>query len=232
MLDSKAFRSISYGLYLISSHSGGVVAGCTVNTFAQLTSKPFQVSVTMNKENRTTQIIQKSGMYTAVSLSEHAPMELIGTFGFQRSHEINKFESFLVEYDSRGIPHVKEHVLARFAVKVTQEIDLGTHCMFIGDVEEAEVFSNDKPMTYAYYHEVKGGKTPPRASSYIPDIDGAEPTKGVSTMSESAEETATTPRYAWRCTVCGHIEEVDELPDDFVCPVCGVGKDMFERIEL
>ena len=75
-------------------------------------------------------------------------------------------------------------------------------------------------MTYAYYHQVKGGKTPPKASSYIAE-DAAPATQGKPAA-----------KYAWRCTVCGHIEYADELPDDFVCPICGVGKDKFERVEL
>ena len=80
-------------------------------------------------------------------------------------------------------------------------------------------------MTYAYYHQVKGGKTPPKASSFLPDdLQTASASKG--------GPEAATPKFAWRFTVCGHIEYVDELPDDFVCPVCGVGKDMFEKIEL
>lgn len=216
MLDTNAFRSISYGLYLVSSYVEGKAAGCTVNTFAQVTSDPLQVSVAINKENHTASVIREAGMYTAVSLSQKASMELIGRFGFFCSRDVDKFEPFSVQLDGFGFPYIAEQTVARFTVKVSDSVDLGTHILFIGTVIEAEILSDDEPMTYAHYHAVKGGKTPPKAPSFIAD----------------AAEAGEAPRFAWRCTVCGHIEEADELPDDFVCPVCGVGKELFERIEL
>lgn len=223
MIDTNAFRSISYGLYLISSHTDEGSAGCTVNTFAQVTSNPLQVSVAVNKENHTASVIREAGMYTAVSLAKSASMDLIGKFGFFCSRDVDKFAPFATKRDGFGLPYVSEQAVARFTVKVSDSIDLGTHILFIGTVVECEVLSDEEPMTYAYYHAVKGGKTPPKASSYLAEDDG-EGAAGADTEAEAQ------PRIAWRCTVCGHIEEVDELPDDFECPVCGVGKEMFERI--
>ena len=160
-------------------------------------------------------------------------MELIGTFGFHCSNDRDKFAACKADFDAEGVPYVAEQACARFSARVVQEIDLGTHVLFVGEVEEAERLGAGEPMTYAYYHQVKGGKTPPKASSYVPDAAPAP----VSAMSAdaaaqggSAQKAA--PRYAWRCKVCGHIEYADELPDDFTCPVCMVGKDMFERVEL
>ena len=115
--------------------------------------------------------------------------------------------------------------MSHVSVRVTQAVNLGTHILYIGEVEEAARVCAGDPMTYAYYHQVKGGKTPPKASSYLPEATEAAP-------AASASEDAPTPKYAWRCTVCGHIEYGDELPDDFACPICSVGPDMFERIEL
>lgn len=220
MIDSKAFRSISYGLYLIASCAEGKTAGCVVNSFAQVTSKPFQVSVAVNKENHTCSIIRKSGKYTATVLAEGATMELIGRFGFKSSRDLDKFELCATKNDEFGLPYVLEHTVARFSVVVSDSFDFGTHIMFIGAVTEAEVLSNDTPMTYSYYHIVKGGKTPPQASSYIPDKE---------------EEIEKTPDLvatkAWYCTVCGHIEYADKLPKDFTCPVCGAGVEFFELVE-
>lgn len=221
MIDKKAFRTMSYGLYIIGAKNEDRMAGCVVNTFQQVTSSPFQVGVTLNKENETTAVVLASGRFSASCLSEAATMELIGKFGFHSSAEIDKFGACQYKTDDAGIPYVAEQCVARFAMHVVQTVDLGTHIMFIGEVDEAETLSGDAPMTYAYYHQVKGGKTPPRASSYLPDEPPAPPREG-----------ASKPKYAWRCQVCGYIEYADELPDDFVCPVCGVGKDMFERIEL
>lgn len=225
MIEANAFHCLSYGLYIVSSEANGKAAGCVANTFAQVTSTPLQVSVTLNKDNATTSVVREAGRYTASCLSEEATMELIGTFGFHSSSEIDKFAEVEEGVDEAGVPYVAAQACAWFSVRIVQEIDLGTHIMFIGEVEQAERIGADAPMTYAFYHQVKGGKTPPKASSYLPEeLGGDQP---VASGVPSGKT-----RVAWRCTVCGHIEYVDELPDDFMCPICGVGKDMFERIEV
>lgn len=224
MIDAKAFRSLSYGLYIVTAESAGKRAGCVINTFAQVTSTPAQASIAINKENATTGVILASGRFEVSVLAQDAPMELIGRFGFHSSIEIDKFADTLVEEDEAGVPYVAEHAVAHFRVRVKETLDLGTHVFIMGEVEESSVLSQGEPMTYAYYHQVKGGKTPPKASSYeAPEAAAKESPRGAD---------APVPRVAWRCTVCGHIEYVDELPDDFVCPICGVGKELFERVEL
>ncbi|BAK44236.1 flavin reductase [Eggerthella sp. YY7918] len=225
MIDSTAFHSLSYGLYIIGAQAGDKRAGCVVNTFQQVTSSPLQVSVALNKENATTAVIQEAGRFTASCLSEDATMELIGTFGFHCSADRDKFAECAFNCDEAGVPYVADQCAARFSARVVQTLDVGSHILFVGEVEEAERVCDGQPMTYAYYHQVKGGKTPPKASSYLPDEAKAAPAP-----TEDAD--APKPKYAWRCTVCGHMEYVDELPDDFICPVCGVGKDMFERVEV
>lgn len=224
MIDVDAFRTISYGLYLISSYVEDKAAGCTVNTFVQVTADPLQVSVAVNKDNHTASVIQQAGMYTAVSLSESASMDLIGKFGFYCSRDVDKFECFNTGTDDLGLPYIAEQAVARFSVKVTDSIDLGTHILFIGTVVEAAMLSDEVPMTYAYYHTIKGGKTPPKAATYVAEKR--------STISAVEGDVKPAGRTAWRCTICGHIEDVAELPNDYVCPICGVGKELFERIEL
>ncbi len=227
MVDKSAFHSLSYGLYVIGAKDGERAAGCVANTFQQVTSSPLQVSVALNKENVTTDVILDSGRFTASCLAQDAPMELIGTFGFHTSADTDKFGAWKSAVDEAGVPYLDEQCVARFSVRVVQAVNLGTHILYIGEVEDAQKVCAGDPMTYAYYHQVKGGKTPPKASSYLGDEAPAAPAVPAA---EDAADIA--PKYGWRCTVCGHIEYVDELPDDFVCPVCGVGKDMFERVEL
>lgn len=222
MIDKKAFHSLSYGLYIISSESDGRAAGCVCNTFAQVTSDPLQVSVALNKQNATTDVIRQAGRFAVACLSEDATMELIGVFGFHTSADTDKFSQVPFARDEAGIPYVTEAAVARFSAQVTAELDLGSHVLFIGKVTEAEPMGQGNPMTYAYYHAVKGGKTPPKASSYLGDEAPAA----------AAGAAGGKTRVAWRCTICGHIEYVDELPDDFTCPVCGMGKEVFERIEV
>ena len=225
MFDKKAFHSLSYGMYVIGTRFDNKDYGCVANTFAQVTSSPLQVSVALNKENATTAAVRQAGRFTASCLSEQADMQLIGTFGFHTSTELDKFAQHASARDEAGLPYVAEQCCAWFSAKVVSELDLGTHVLFVGEVEEcATVADAAAPMTYAFYHQVKGGKTPPKASSYL-----GEEQPAVAPAESSVSEQ---PKVAWRCTICGHMEYVDELPDDFVCPVCGVGKEFFERVEL
>ena len=222
MIDTKAFRTLSYGLYIISAKDGDKAAGCVVNTFNQVTSKPARVSVAVNKENFTTGVILASGRFEAAVLAQDAPFELIGRFGFRTSADFDKFADVQYELDAAGVPYVTEHVVAHFGARVIETIDVGTHMLIVGEVEESSVISTATPLTYAYYHEVKGGKTPPKASSYEPE----------ETAAPAPEAAKPATKIAWRCTICGAIVEMDELPEDFKCPVCGKGREVFERIEI
>lgn len=223
MIDKKAFHSLSYGLYIITAEADGAAAGCVCNTFQQVTSEPLQVSVALNKQNATTETIRAAGRFAVSVLSQDATMELIGKFGFHCSKDVDKFADFAIERDGTGVPYVAEQAVARFSAHVVDELDLGSHILFVAEVDEAEALAAGDPMTYAYYHLVKGGKTPPKASSYLGADEPAQ-----APAAEGSGET----RIAWRCTICGHIEYVDELPDDFECPICGMGKEVFERIEV
>lgn len=155
-------------MYIISTVHEGEKAGCVVNTVTQVTSTPLQVMVAINKQNVTAQVLQKSGVFHAIALTEEAPMTLIAQFGYRSSSELNKFEDFEEKTDSNGCPYVTEGAAAEFTCKVVQQVDVGTHILFIAEVEDAEVLSQDNPMSYSYYHTVKKGMTPPKASSYLP----------------------------------------------------------------
>ena len=176
MMDNTAFHTLSYGLYIVASKAEDGAAGCVVNTFQQVTSTPLQVSVALNKENATTGTVRAAGRFTAACLTQSAGMELIGTFGFRSSKDLDKFATCETAFDASGMPYVAEQACARFSARVVQEVDLGTHVLFVGEVEEAERLCAEAPMTYAYYHQVKGGKTPPKASSYLPGEDAPTPT--------------------------------------------------------
>lgn len=221
MVDTKAFRSLSYGLYIVTAQTDEVRAGCVVNTFQQVTSAPPQVGIAINKENRTTDAILEAGMFEVSVLSEDAPMELIGRFGFHSSADTDKYADIAMAEDGQGVAYVAEHAVAHFCVKVTGTLDLGTHVHVLGEVVESEVLSAEPPMTYAYYHQVKGGKTPPKASSFEP-VD--EP---------AAVQSSAPAAKAWRCTICGHIETgyPDGLPEDYKCPICGMGREFFVPVE-
>lgn len=239
MIDTKAFRSMSYGLYLISTLEGSRPVGCAVNTLVQVASEPPRVSVAINKENCTAQALQKTGRFVATVLSQDATMELIGAFGFHTSRDTDKFAGFATATDAAGVSYVSEQAVARFSAKVIETVDVGTHLLFIAEVEEAERLSKGEPMTYAYYHQVKGGKTPPKAPSYEAPEHTEGATEGAAAEGAAPEEVSEQPasqdaasgagRIGWRCSICGYVIYQDELSEDFACPVCGVGREMFER---
>ena len=155
MIDQTAFFSLSYGLYIVGATDGERRAACVANTFQQVTSSPLQVSVALNKENATTDVILDSGRFTVSCLAQDATMELIGTFGFRCSTDLDKFASCETGVDAAGVPFVAEQCVARFSVRVVQAVNLGTHILYIGEVEEAEKLCAGDPMTYAYYHLVR-----------------------------------------------------------------------------
>ncbi len=228
-MNLKALYLISYGLYVIGSRKGDRLNGQTANTVIQVSSQPPTISVCINKENLTHEFIRDSGVFTVSVLSQDTPLSLIGRFGFKSGRDIDKFDGVNYRVGETQSPIVLDHTLAYMEAKVTQEIDAGTHTIFIGKLVGADVMKEGEPMTYAYYHQVKRGTTPKTAPSYI----------------EERKEVA--PRMAkYKCTVCGYIYDpekgdsdggikpgtpFEQIPDDWVCPVCGAAKSEFEKID-
>ena len=218
-MDTKALYQITYGLFVVSSAYKNEQSGCVVNTLTQLTNTPEQLSVAMSKENYTAELIEKSGVFSAVVLSEEADLNLIGRFGFKCGRDFPKYKGIDHNRDANGIPYHTAAASARFSCRVTQKVDVGTHFIFIGTLEDAEVLSDVKPLTYEYYRKVIKGSTPKNAPSYQ--------MKNKTIYKENVKM-----KKKFRCLICGYEVEVegDSLPEDFVCPVCGVGPDQFEEV--
>ncbi|WP_251213397.1 flavin reductase family protein [Adlercreutzia murintestinalis] len=158
-IDVQAFHSLTYGLFVIASKlPDGRKVGCIANTFQQVASEPPQASVALNKDNITTKAIIDAGRFTASVLSEEATMELIGVFGFHNSLEREKFAAMDHDVDASHLPFLKQQCMATFSVRVEQAVDVGTHLLLIGPIEEAHVLCDATPLTYAYYHTVLRGK--------------------------------------------------------------------------
>lgn len=141
-------------------------------------------------------------------LLDDIDMDVIRRFGFQSGKDVNKFDGIDYEVDCQNIKQITEGIAASFSVKVISMTDVGTHIMFVGDVIDCKVINEGEVLTYANYHNKKNGTTPKNASSYQAD----------------------TSKHGWRCTVCGFILEADELPEDFICPVCKQPASVFEKI--
>ena len=207
-MDTKAFHKLSYGLYILTTSYNGKYAGCVVNTAMQVTSKPARISVTVNKENATEKMLEESCFFAVTALTQDAGMELIGKFGFQTSAETDKFAGFLTAVDENGVKYVTERAAARISCRVIRTVDLGSHVLFVGEVTGAETLDSAEPMTYAYYHQVKKGVTPKNSPAYQEEIG----------------------KKGWRCSVCGYVLESEEIPADYVCPICGQGRDKLEKL--
>jgi len=228
-MNLKALYKLGYGLYVVCSRKGDKLNGQIANTVFQITSEPPTVAVSINKNNLTHEFIKESKVLTVSVISQDTPLSFIGHFGFKSGRDIDKLEGISYKTGETQAPVVTDNTLAYLEAKVIQEVDVRTHTIFIGEVVGADVLKEGEPMTYAYYHQVKRGTTPKTAPSYI------------------EEKKETVPKMAkYRCTVCGYIYDpelgdpdggikpgtpFEEIPDDWVCPVCGVSKSDFERIE-
>lgn len=165
-MDRTAFYTLTYGLHIISAQFEGKDFGCVVNTLAQVTSAPPKMAVAIHKNNFTKQMVEKAGYFAAVALTQDADMKLIGSFGFKSSRDTDKFAAYPFARDENGVAYITQFVAARFSLRLSGKLDLGTHVMLIGDVLDAQVLSDGEPLTYAYYQTVKKGVTPKNAPSY------------------------------------------------------------------
>ena len=166
-MDATALYKFQSGLYVVSAQIGDDVGACIINTGLQLTSTPLQVEVVVNKQNHTEGVIAKAGHFALTVVTESANMLYIGRFGFRTSADYDKFDGIACERTILGDPYTPENAACVLACDVVSTLDVGTHTIFVGEVKDAKVLSNDTPMTYAYYHTVLKGKTPAKASSFI-----------------------------------------------------------------
>ena len=168
-MDTRALFKFTSGLYVVSASDGTRESGCVVNTGLQLTSEPLQVMVAVNKQNHTQGVIQEAGHFALCPITQEADMPYIGRFGFRTSTAFAKFDGIEKRETILGDPYTPTASACVLACEVVQTLDVGTHMLFVGEVKDAAVLSDDPHMTYGYYHTVLKGKTPPKASSYVPE---------------------------------------------------------------
>ena len=213
-MNTKIFRNMSYGVYIVGTMDGDRPTGCVANSVMQITSSPATIAASINHDNYTNECIEKAGVFSFSILSEASPAELIGKFGFQSGKEINKFDGVDFELVS-GAPVLKQ-TCGYVVCKVVDKMETSTHTVFLGEVIAAEVYDTSVPeMTYSYYHKVVKGKSPKNAPTYLPEEEEA-PKQAVS-------------KYV--CRICGYVYEGDELPADFICPICKQGADKFKKVD-
>ena len=166
VLDMKALFSLTYGMYIVSTAEDGRLNGQIANTVMQITSEPLCVATCLNKANLTTELIQKSGIFSVAVLEEDVPMTFIGQFGFKSGRDIDKFANVQYEPGPTGAPLIKDWSIAAFDAKVVHTLEMPSHMLFVGEVQSARWFKEAAPLTYAGYHLVKKGKSPKTAPTF------------------------------------------------------------------
>lgn len=226
--DIEAFFRISYGLYVVSSGYKDKLNGYVSNAVFQVTADPAQFAVCCSKNNYTAQLIGDSGAFSISVLKKDTSQDIIGIFGYQSGRDIDKFEKAEYITGSTGAPILIDDTLAWFECRVVNTVDVGTHLLFTAEIVASELTDpSAEPLTYSYYRDVRKGRSPKNAPTYIPhESDEADSGKGM-----------------YRCLVCGYVYDpvkgdpghgieaggdFNELGDDWQCPVCGTEKGNFE----
>jgi flavin reductase (DIM6/NTAB) family NADH-FMN oxidoreductase RutF/rubredoxin len=233
----QTFSKLSYGLYIVSSKKGDKLNGQIADCIMQITADPPAIAASINKKNLTHQYIRESKVFTVSILSKSATLKFIGHFGFKSGRELDKFKDMNYKLGKTGVPIVLDNTIGFLECELIDSYDVGSHTIFVGKVVGADTFNDHEPMTYDYYHKVIKGKTDKNAPTYI-----KEEKKEVFTSVNPAGNNMA----KYRCTVCDYIYDpeigdpnsgiepgtpFEALPDDWLCPVCGVGKDKFVKEE-
>ena len=205
-MDKNAMNALSYGLFVLTVSLNGKDNGCIINTATQVTAEPNRIAIALNKLDHTHDMLMKADSFSISVISEEADFELFKHFGFQSGRDVDKFADFA---DCRRVAGgqlvVTKGTNAYISAEIQQRIDLDTHTLFIAKVTDAEKLSEAASATYAYYH----GNIKPK-----PQKVGIAPSG----------------KIIWRCTICGYEYEGDELPEDFICPICNHPASDFEKV--
>lgn len=205
--NTKAMYKLSYGLFVCTAKQGDKMNGCIINTAVQVASEPNRISIAINKANYTHDMVKATGECNISVISTSAGFEMFKHFGFQSGRDVDKFSKDYNTYQmaENGIPYIIAGTNAYFSLKVEKEVDLGSHTLFICNPIFMTVLSDTPSCTYEYYQN---------------------------NIKPKPQAVGTTPKgeTIWRCMICGYEYVGEDLPDDFICPICKHGKDDFEKI--
>ena len=203
-MNTNAMFKIGYGLYVLTAKENVFDNGCIINTVTQVTANPNRITIAVNKANKTHDMILSTNEFNVSVLTEKATFEIFKWFGFRSGRDVDKFDGYdFVKRSENGIYYITETTNAYISAKVISVTDLGTHSLFLADVTDCDILSDETSATYDYYHK------------YI------KPKPEVKKMA----------KVFYRCKICGYIHEADELPADFICPLCKHPASDFERVE-
>lgn len=214
-MDIRVLRNLSYGMYVITTLNQEKYAGCIANSVIQVTSDPKTILVSVNKNNYTNKCIKECGRFAISILGENVDPTIIGNFGFKSSKNVDKFRE--IAYSIKNNLPVINNSCGYITCHVIQEVETSTHTLFVGEIKDMGEYTDDIPMTYSYYHKKLKGVSPKNAPTYIEE--------------KKEKETASEHLKKYKCKVCGYIYEGKDLPNDFVCPICGQPHSVFEEID-
>ena len=201
-----AMHRLSYGLFVVTAKDSDKMNGCITNTAIQVASDPDRIAVAVNKANYTHDMILKTGKLNISVISEEAEFGLFKHFGFQSGRDVDKFADYSdCKLSANGLPCITKGTNAYFSITVNETVDLGSHTLFIGTIDAMEVLSAAPSATYTYYQE--NIKPKPEPVGKTPD-----------------------GQTVWRCTICGYEYVGEELPEDFICPICKHPASDFEKV--
>lgn len=212
-MNTKAMYKLSYGLFVCTAVRGDKMNGCITNTAIQVASDPNRISIAINKANYTHDMVKETGLCNVSVISQKASFDLFKHFGFQSGRDVDKFSKELLaplgdnvySIAENGVPYITLGTNSYFSLKVEQTVDLGSHTLFICEPTAMVVLNEDPSCTYDFYQNNIKPKPQP---------------VGTTVKGETI----------WRCTICGYEYVGEELPDDFICPICKHGKEDFEKI--
>ena len=213
-MNDKILRSLSYGMFAIGTKGEKMPNASIVNTVMQITSSPMTIAVSVNHNNYTNESIKKNGEFTVSVLSENTSGAVIGALGFTSGRDGNKLANVRHKILREGMPVIQEDICCWFLCKVINSIETVSHTVFIAEVTAGSESIKGTPMTYKFYHEVIKGKAPKNAPTYVEETEQA------------------VEKYV--CTICKYeyndpLVPFEELPDDWVCPICGAPKSVFKK---
>lgn len=207
-MNKQILKDITYGMYIVCTKDSQTKAGCVINTLTQITSENPIITISLNKNNYTNQLIKKTNQFSLSILSELTDPNTISIFGFQSSQNTNKFQN--VKYQEiNNLPIIDDNTTGYLLCEVLNIIDLETHDLFIARVKSASKENNLPPMTYKYYHEVIKGTAPKQAPTY-------------------QEEITTSQEEIWICDTCGYVHK-GPLPENYICPICKQDQTHFQK---
>ncbi|MBR7164789.1 MAG: flavin reductase [Clostridia bacterium] len=201
MTDGTALFQLGYGLYAVTCRENGKDNAMIANTVSQIAASPDLLAVSINRANFSAGIIRRTGKLNVSVLTESAPFSLFQRFGFQSGKNTDKMAGIQYGRSENNLPYLTEHSNAYFSLKVQEVVETPSHLLFLCTVEESAVLSKEKSVTYAYYHAAIKPKKP-----------------------------QTPEKKGWVCKICGFVHEGDELPADFICPICKHPASDFEKL--